>query len=439
MNISVFGLGYTGCVSAACLAQLGHQVIGVDISYKKVSLVQSGRSPIVEPELDAMIAAQVQAGRLSATQDTGQAVNESKLVFICVGTPDDGSGAVDYKQVERACSDIGAALRSRQDFVTIVLRSTVLPGIARRKAIAALENSSGKKAGAGFGFVLNPEFLREGSGVYDFFHPAMTVIAAGDACSAATMKELYAPIDNNICFVGLDEASMIKFVNNAFHAVKVSFANEIGRLCKEMHIDTRAVYDMFIRDEKLNISPAYLQPGFAFGGSCLPKDLRTLAAAGKNLKLTLPLLGAALSSNAEHIDYAFNLITSGGKQTIGFLGLSFKSETDDLRESPYVTLVQRLLAEHYRVHVYDNNVQINGLFGVNKEFVEKNLPDLAGIFCTSAAQVIAESDVIVIANNPQKYKNDLTGLAGKKIIDLSFLGNAGFFNAAKEDYEGLCW
>ncbi len=438
MKISVFGLGYTGCVSAACLAKLGHEVTGVDISFKKVSLVQNGRSPIVEPELDAMIAEQVQAGRLSATQDTGLAVSNSKLVFICVGTPDDGKGAVDYKQVERACSDIGAALRTSREFVTVVLRSTVLPGIARLKAIPALETNSGKKAGIDFGFVLNPEFLREGCGVYDFFHPALTVIAAGDAGSAGIMQELYAPIDCNIRFAGFDEASLIKFVNNSFHAVKVTFANEIGRICKEMNIDTGAVYDLFIRDEKLNISPAYLQPGFAFGGSCLPKDLRAITTAGKRLKLKLPLLDSALSSNAEHIRYAHDLIKKKGKQTIGFLGLSFKSATDDLRESPYVTLVQRLLADNYRLRIYDPNVQINGLVGVNKEFIEKNLPGLSEIFCDSAERVISESEVIVIANNPEQYKKELQSAKGQKIIDLSFLGNAGLY-PNEVDYEGICW
>jgi len=440
MNIGVFGLGYTGCVSAACLAQLGHNVIGVDISYKKVKLIEKGLSPIVEKELDKIIQEQVNNGRLRTTQDTGEVVGSSEVIFVCVGTPDNGTGDIDYKQVERVCSDAGAALRDKEDFVTVVIRSTILPGFSRQIAIPALEVNSGKKSGRDFGYVINPEFLREGSGVYDFYHPPKTVIAALDTRSQKVMEQIYKPIDEKILFTGIEEASLIKYVDNAFHAVKVSFGNEIGRLCKELNVDTRAVFDLFIQDKKLNLSPVYLQPGFAFGGSCLPKDLRTITTKAKDINVNLPLLKSALKSNAEHIQYAFQLIKKSGKKNIGFLGLSFKSNTDDLRESPYVSLVNFLLADSFNVKIYDKNVRIVKLLGSNKEYIEKTIPHIATLLCDSADQVISGSDIIVIGNGIKDYEMKLKKMSnGKKIIDLSMLEMTRDFNENEVDYEGICW
>jgi len=440
MKIGVFGLGYTGCVSAACLAQLGHDVIGVDISYKKVKLIETGVSPIVEKELDAIIQEQVNEGRLKTTQNTGQAVGFSELILVCVGTPDNGRGDIDYKQIERVCGDIGDALRDKDEYITIVIRSTILPGFARSIVIPALELNSGKKAGRDFGFVLNPEFLREGSGVYDFYHPPKTVVAALDKKSENVMEQLYKPIDENILFTGIEEASLIKYVDNAFHAVKVTFANEIGRLCKELNVDTRSVIELFIRDKKLNISPLYLKPGFAFGGSCLPKDLRAVTGKAGELNVNLPLLNSVLKSNAEHIQYAYRLIKKSGKKNVGFLGLSFKSDTDDLRESPYVSLVNYLLANDFNIKIFDSNVKITKLVGANKEFIEKSIPDIESMLCDSADPVISESDIIVIGNRVTDYEKALKDMSlSKKIIDLSILNTTSDFNTNEVDYEGICW
>ncbi len=440
MKIGIFGLGYTGCVTAACLAQLGHQVLGVDISYKKVKLIEKGISPIVENELDDIIKEQTNIGRLKTTQNTGQAVGFSEVILVCVGTPDNGFGDIDHKQIERVCGDIGDALKDKQDFVTIVVRSTILPGFARNIILPALELNSGKKAGRDFDFVLNPEFLREGSGVYDFYHPPKTVVAAGDAKSQNVMEQLYKAIDENIIFTGFEEASLIKYVDNAFHAVKVTFGNEIGRLCRELNVDTRAVFDLFLRDKKLNISPLYLQPGFAFGGSCLPKDLRAITCTAGEKNVELPLLKAVLKSNDEHILYAYRLIRKSGKKNIGFLGLSFKSDTDDLRESPYVRLANYLLADDFNIKIYDRNVELSKLVGSNREFMEKTLPQIGNLLCGSVEQVIAESDMIVIGNRVQDYEIALKKMSeGKKILDLSMLNKTSDFNKNEIDYEGICW
>ncbi len=440
MKISVFGLGYVGCVSAACFAEMGHDVIGVDISEHKVDLINKGQSPIVENGLEELISQQKHAARLRATTDTVAAVRESEVIFICVGTPSNGNGSLHLGYVERVCSEIGAVLRKIDRRVTIALRSTVLPGVAEEVAIPCLESSSGRKLGQGFGFALNPEFLREGTSLYDFYHPPKTVIGVFDKPSAELLSLLYAGLPAPLFRLQPGEAAMIKYADNAWHAVKVTFANEIGRLCKNFRVDARAVMNVFVKDTKLNLSPYYLKPGFAFGGSCLPKDLRALAHYARQSDVNVPLLEAAMHSNAEHIRYALQMVKAYGRKRIGVLGLSFKHGTDDLRESPVVTLVEQLLGKGYDVRIYDRNVSLARLMGANKEYIEREVPHIAKLMCGSLEELLRHSDIVVIGNSAEEHEAVLGDLRnGHKIIDLSGLKNVEHVNAKEVNYEGICW
>ncbi len=440
MRISVFGLGYVGCVSAACFAEMGHQVVGVDVNMKKVRMINRGVSPIIEKGLDDLIHSKVAAGRLVGTRNASRAVEQSDIVFICVGTPSETNGSINLAYVERVSDEIGRALKKPKHYITVALRSTVLPGVARETVLRRLENHSGKKVGRDFGFAVNPEFLREGTSVYDFYHPPKTVIGVFDTQSAERLQQLYQPISAPIFLVKPDEASMIKYADNAFHAIKVSFANEIGRLCKVFHVDSRKVMDVFTKDYKLNLSPYYLRPGFAFGGSCLPKDLRALSHRARQLDVAVPLLDAAITSNQEHIRFALDMVKENGRKKIGILGLSFKQGTDDLRESPMVTLVEQLLGKGYDVHIFDKNVSLSRLIGANKEYIEREVPHIAKLMCSSVQDVLAKSEVVVVANNSEEYKTVLQELRnGHKIIDLSGLHTDEQAKIEEVNYEGICW
>ncbi|MBN2354511.1 nucleotide sugar dehydrogenase, partial [candidate division KSB1 bacterium] len=394
MKISVFGLGYVGCVSAACFAEMGHKVVGVDVNENKVNMINKGISPIIEKGLGALIQEQVSVGRLTATKDTTFAGMNSDIMFICVGTPSETNGSINLAYVERVSDEIGRVLKERRDYTVVALRSTVLPGVAEEVVLRRLQSHSGKKVGVDFGFALNPEFLREGTSVYDFYHPPKTVIGVFDARSAEVLQRLYDKIPAPIFLVKPDEASMVKYADNAFHAIKVAFANEIGRLCKIFHVDSRVVMDVFIKDLKLNLSSYYLKPGFAFGGSCLPKDLRALTHRARQVDIAVPLLDAAITSNSEHIRFALNMIKENGRKKIGILGLSFKQGTDDLRESPMVTLVEQLLGKGYDVHIFDKNVSLARLIGANKEYIEREVPHIAKLMCASVQDVLARSEVV---------------------------------------------
>lgn len=440
MNICIVGLGYVGCVSAACFAEMGHQVIGVDINQSKVRLINRGISPIIEDHISELIKNQVIAGRLSAVQNLAKAIMESQIIFVCVGTPSNPDGSLDFSYVERVCIEIGTFLKNKREYTSVVLRSTVLPGIVENIALPRLEEYSGKKAGIDFGFASNPEFLREGTAVFDFYNPPKTVIGEVDKKTADILEEIYKNIDVPFFRIGVAEASMIKYTDNAFHAIKITFANEIGRLCKKFNIDSRTVMDVFSKDTKLNISPTYLRPGFAFGGSCLPKDLRAITRHASQADVHVPLLEAALQSNSEHIRHAAKIVKKDIHSRVGILGISFKEGTDDLRESPVVSLAEQLMSEGYKLSIFDKNVSMARRKGVNGEYLKKNAPHLERVLVDTIEEVVNQSDVVVIGNRAKEHQVVLNKKKCKhRVVDLSGLENAQEKNLQEVNYEGVCW
>ncbi|MBN1979711.1 MAG: UDP-glucose/GDP-mannose dehydrogenase family protein [Anaerolineae bacterium] len=437
MKVSVFGLGYVGCVSAACLATEGHKVIGVDVNPVKVDLINAGKSPIVERDTDSMVAAAVKADRLSATLDSRKAVLESDISLVCVGTPSNHNGSQDLSYLERVSGDIGQSLKYK-DGHSVVVRSTVPPGSTEQVVIPALEKASGKTAGQHFGVCVNPEFMREGNAVHDFYHPPFVVVGeVFPNTSAQAISALYHMLSAPFVYTSVRAAEMIKYVNNAWHALKVAFANEIGTLCKENGIDSHELMDIFCRDIVLNISTAYLKPGFAFGGSCLPKELRAINYQASRADLALPLLGSILPSNEAHIRRALELIVRSGKRRVGLLGLSFKAGTDDLRESPLVILAEWLIGKGYHLRIYDRGVSLAQLIGTNKEYIEREIPHIARLMMNSAKEVVASSEVIVVGNkSPEMHQalNDITD--GQIVIDLARIEG---FSITDDRYQGICW
>ena len=369
MRLSVFGLGYVGCVSAACFAREGHEVVGVDVSATKVEIINSGKSPIVEAGVGELIEEMVRAGRLRATTDAADAINNSEVSLICVGTPSNANGSLDLTFIKRVCKEIGAALETKRERHTVVIRSTMLPGTIESVVVPALEVYSGKVAGRDFGVCINPEVLREGTSLRDFYAPPFTLIGADEEDVAARVRRLYAKIDAPLFVTGIKAAEMVKYACNCFHALKVSFANEIGNICKELGIDSHQVMDVFAKDTKLNLSPYYLKPGFAFGGSCLPKDLRAIAYKAKELDVDVPLLAAILPSNRMQVERAVGMVLRTGKKRVGVLGFSFKAGTDDLRESPMVSLIETLIGKGMQLSIYDREVSSARLIGANKEYI----------------------------------------------------------------------
>jgi GDP-mannose 6-dehydrogenase len=416
MRVSVFGLGYVGCVSAACLARDGHSVIGVDVDPQKVATVNSGRSPVVERGLDQLIAEVTRAEKLEATLDGCQAVALTDVSVICVGTPSNGNGSLNLRYLERVCSEIGTALAGKKDYHVVVVRSTVLPGTLEGKLAPILEKHSGRHRGADFGLCSNPEFLRESSAIDDYDHPCHIVIGELDDRSGDCVQSLYEAIQSPVVRTTIKTAEMLKYVNNAFHAVKVAFANEIGNLCSAHEIDGREVMKLFCRDRRLNISASYLMPGFAFGGSCLPKDLRALAYRAKETDVDCPLLSSVLPSNQLQIQRAVELVESSGRRQVGILGLSFKAGTDDLRESPVVHLVEMLIGKGYHVSIFDEKVELSRLTGANKSFLERELPHIATLMRNSVKQVLAQADVVVIGNATASFQTVPEMLADDQIL-----------------------
>jgi GDP-mannose 6-dehydrogenase len=405
MRISVFGLGYVGCISAACLARDGHAVIGVDVDANKVAATNAGRAPVLEPGLQKLISDVVKSGRLQATVDARSAVQQSDISLICVGTPSNSNGSLNLRYLDRVCIQIGTALAAKNDYHVVVVRSTVLPGTVEGRLNLLLEQHSDRRAGDGFGICMNPEFLREGSAIEDYDHPSVIVVGQLDEKSGDAAQSLYESVDASVIRTTIPTAEMLKYVNNAFHAVKVAFANEIGNLCAAHGIDGQEVMEHFCRDRRLNISSAYLMPGFAFGGSCLPKDLRALVYRAREQDLDCPLLSAVLPSNHKQIDRAIEMVEKTQRRKIGILGLSFKAGTDDIRESPVVHLVEALVGKGYQVRIFDEKIDLSRLTGANRSFLEQELPHIATLMCTSLGEIIAQSDVIVIGNNNKDFRS----------------------------------
>lgn len=438
MNLNVFGLGYVGSVSAACFAALGRRVIGVDVNALKVELINAGRSPVIEPGLDQLIEEMVGKGRLSATTRADEAVAMSDVSLVCVGTPSDGNGNLDYTYVERVCREIGAALARKDDYHVVVIRSTVLPGTTEARLIPILEQASGRRAGLDFGVAFNPEFLRESTALHDFHHPPFTVIGQFDERGAQRAAELYGGIAAPLRLAPLRVAEMVKYASNAFHALKVTFANEIGNICKRSGIDSHQVMELFCLDDKLNLSPYYLRPGFAFGGSCLPKDLRALLYHASRLDLPTPVLAAILPSNEQQIRLGYELVRQTGRKRVALLGLSFKAGTDDLRESPLVELIEMLIGKGYRVRIYDRNVSLARLTGANRAYIEREIPHLATLMCSSLDEALAESEVILIGNQAPEFEDALRRARPDQfVIDLVRLTKSARLDSAH--YEGICW
>jgi GDP-mannose 6-dehydrogenase len=439
LSISVFGLGYVGSVSAACFASMGHRVTGVDVNPAKVEMVESGRSPIIEAGMNELVAEGNRACRLHATVDSIAAVLDSDVSFVCVGTPSLRSGKLDLRHIEKVAAEIGAALKQKKSDHTFVLRSTVLPGTTESLVLPLLEQASGRRAGIDFKVVYNPEFMREGSAVADFLQPPYTILGAQDASHLDALRELYKSTPGRVFETAIPVAEMAKYVSNAFHAAKVTFANEIGTLCKHLGADAQAVTEIFTSDTRLNVSPAYLSPGFAFGGSCLPKDVRALTHKAKELDLKLPMLESLLPSNSEHLERAVEAVMRANKRKIAQLGLSFKAGTDDLRESPQVQLVKRLLGEGYEVKVWDRDVSLGRLAGSNRQYIEEVIPHIGSLLSADLAEVLQWGEVVVIGNRSVK-KEELAKLLRNDqiIIDLVNLDLALRSNTTTS-YEGICW
>ena len=437
-QVSVFGLGYVGSVTAACLASKGHSVIGVDTSPSKVEQLDAGRSPIVEPGVKELIDQAHRSTKLRATTDSAAAVMQTDISFLCVGTPSLRSGKLDLGHMEPVCREIGKVLKNKDAFHLVVVRSTVLPGTAENIVIPALEQTSGKRMGKAFGVCVNPEFMREGTAVADFLEPAMTIIGAADAHHAALLRELYAWAPGRIFETSFRCAEMVKYVCNAWHAVKVSFANEVGTMAKELGVDAEAVTEIFTADTKLNISSTYLKPGFAFGGSCLPKDVRALNYRAKELDLRLPLFDSILPSNDEHLKRAIEMVLDTGKRNIAILGLSFKAATDDLRESPQVQLVKHLLGEGCTIKIWDDNVSLGRLIGSNRQYIEQAIPHIGSLLENDIGQILKNAEVVVIGSRGISRAQLQPHLRpDHTVVDLVNLERAR--RPAAANYEGICW
>jgi GDP-mannose 6-dehydrogenase len=436
MKICIFGLGYVGAVSAGCLARNGHQVIGVDPVETKVGLINRGQTPIIEEDIGEIIREAVSTGRLRATTNVADGVRSSDITLICVGTPSMLNGRLDISYVRRVCEQIGKELRGKNEFHIVVARSTMLPGSMRGMVVPVLEESSDKRAGVDFGVCNNPEFLREGTAVHDFYHPPKTVIGELDERSGDALAQLYQNIDAPLLRTDVETAEMVKYTDNTWHALKIGFANEIGNICKALKIDGHKVMDIFCHDTKLNLSPCYLKPGFAFGGSCLPKDVRALLYKSRNLDLELPILSAILPSNERQIDRGLQMIMCQGKRKIGVLGFSFKAGTDDLRESPMVELIERLIGKGYDLRLYDRNVKLARLVGANRDFILNRIPHISKLMVESQDKVLDFAEVIVIGTNDREFLIVPHCLRDDQVlIDFVRVKNA----STSDNYNGICW
>lgn len=439
LAISIFGLGYVGSVSAACFAHMGHRVVGVDTNCAKVEKLQSGESPIFEAGMDELVSRAHADGLLWATTDVQTAVHDSDISFVCVGTPGLRSGKLDLSHVRNVMGEIGIALQTKKRPHTVALRSTVLPGTTHEVVIPILEETSGLKGGRDFWVCYNPEFLREGTAVDDFLHPACTILGGSHRDATAALCEVYSILPGEMLEVQISTAEMAKYSSNAFHALKVTFANEIGTLCRALNVDAESVTQVIKADTKLNISRAYLSPGFAFGGSCLPKDVLALAYRAKELDISLPLLEAIIPSNARHLERATEMILQTGKTDIAVLGLSFKPGTDDLRDSPHVRLIKQLLGEGKSIRIWDDDVALGCLVGSNRRYINDVIPHIGSLLCPSIGQAIRGAEVVVLGTT-KVNREILPRLLNREQILIDLVNLERSQRPVSDcSYQGICW
>jgi len=437
MNISVFGLGYVGVVTIAYLTSRNHKVIGVDVSEVKVKMLNEGICPIVEKDVPEMLKDAKEKGLVSATVDAEEAIRKTELSIICVGTPSESNGNLDTRFIRNVCEEAGKSIRDKAEPHIFVFRSTMLPGTMRKTVIPILESFSGKKQNEGFFVVFNPEFLRESTAVYDFYNPPKTVVGSDSEEIADKVISLYEGLPGPVIKTKIEVAEMVKYVDNNFHAVKITFANEIGHICKNIGLDSHEVMNIFMQDTKLNISTYYLKPGFAFGGSCLPKDLRAINYLAKNLDLDLSLLSSLLPSNRNQIQSAIKRIISLGKNKIGIAGFSFKEGTDDLRESPIIEVIETLIGKGYDLKLYDRNVSLARLVGANKEYIEKRIPHISALMVESLDEILGDRELIIIGNKAPEFTRILNEARDDQMIfDLVRMGDNIY---DRRNYEGICW
>ena len=439
MKISIFGLGYVGVVSGACIAESGHEVIATDIDPIKVKCIQDGRSPIIEPGLSELITSNVAKGSLKATMNCEEAIMNSDISLICVGTPsnEDGSLMLDY--IKSVCSQIGAVLKKKKTYHSVVLRSTVVPGTARNIAIPILEESSGKRAGIDFGYGNNPEFLRESTAIYDYLNPPKIVIGALDNKTAQAVSTIYKEIKAPKIITEIEIAEGVKYADNAWHAMKICFANEIGNIMKEHGVDSHKVMDIFCMDTKLNISTVYLKPGFAFGGSCLPKDIRALRASAIQKGLKTPIFDSMLIANKEQVNRAYQMVLKSGKKKIAMLGLAFKAGSDDLRESPLVSLADLLIADGFKLSIYDPSVsQAANMVGANQKYIREGIPHISRCLVSTPEELMEKAELCIVGNHGRDFSKILEAANDDvHILDLVRLKNTA--NETRESYTGICW
>lgn len=437
-RVSVFGLGYVGSVSGACLAKMGHHVIGVDANPSKVALINQGLPPVIESGLSELLGAVTKSGAFSATESWQEAIAASDVALVCVGTPSSANGSLSTDLVKRVSEQIGAALAAKSDYFVVAIRSTVLPGTVEEVVIPILEARSGKKAGSDFGVCMVPEFLREGTSVKDFFQPPKTVIGELNCRAGESVAGLFTGIEAPVIRTSIRVAESLKYADNAFHAIKVTFANEIGNICKAGGCDSHEVMKIFCMDTKLNLSPYYLKPGFAFGGSCLPKDLRALTYHAHNMDVATPLLDSILVSNKKQVERVTTLLQGYKGSSLGFLGLSFKHGTDDLRESPILDVIETMIGKGFRVGIYDEYVSIARLVGANKEYIQKEIPHISSLMRASAEELVADSDVVVVSNSSAQFRDVLAQMArpDQVVVDLVRIIEG---SEVKGKYYGICW
>ena len=434
-SLSVFGMGYVGCVSAACFAREGHDVVGVDVHKTKIDLINSGRSPIVEVGIDELVGEMVAAGRLRASDDVRAAVLGTEISLVCVGTPSHKNGSLDLQYVERVSEQIGEALRDKDEPHVVVIRSTVLPGTVEEVVVPALERTSGKRVGDGFDVCMNPEFLREASSLQDFADPPFTLIGGTSEAASQAVATLYANIEAPLYLTDIKVAEMVKYICNCFHGLKVSFANEVGNVAKQLGVDSHTVMEIFCQDTKLNLSPYYLKPGFAFGGSCLPKDIRGARFLAREVDVATPVLDSILPSNDRQVQLAAEMVLEKGNRRIGILGMSFKAGTDDLRESPMVTLIEHLIGRGMELAIYDRNVSRAQLMGANREYIEGEIPHIWSLMKDSVHDVMDHADTIVVAHKNAEFEEALRqARPDQVIVDLVRIPFDG-----EAVYDGICW